>query len=82
MQDILTDVKMLYIEYVPHHLRNVSDVSNKEFVALILPHFDKVRFVGQKKEIDLRTSTEEFLSFLDSLYNNETADDLLFTKEK
>ncbi|GGG33751.1 hypothetical protein GCM10011344_38200 [Dokdonia pacifica] len=82
MQDVLTDVKMLYIEYVPHHLKNVSGVSNKEFVALILPHFDKVRFVGQKKEIDLRTSTEEFLSFLDSLYNSETADDLLFTKEK
>ncbi|WP_299684945.1 FkbM family methyltransferase [uncultured Dokdonia sp.] len=82
MQDILTDVKMLYIEYVPHHLKNVSGATNKEFVDLILPHFDKVRFVGQKKEIDLHTSKEAFLSFLDSLYTSETADDLLFTKEK
>ena len=82
MQDVLTDVKMLYIEYVPHHLKNVSGASNKEFVDLILPHFDKVRFVGQKKEMDLHTSKEAFLSFLDSLYSSETADDLLFTKEK
>lgn len=80
MQDILTNVKMLYIEYVPHHLKNVSGVSNKEFTDLILPHFNKVRFVGHKKEIDLRTSKEEFHSFLDSLYTGETADDLLFTK--
>ena len=33
-----------------------------------------------KKEIDLRTSQDEFLSFLDTLYEKEKADDLLFTK--
>lgn len=81
MQDILSDVKMLYIEYVPHHLKNVSGVSNKDFIDLIVPHFDKVRFVGQKKEMDISTSSDEFLTYLDTLYSNEKADDLLFTKK-
>lgn len=82
MQDILKDVKMLYIEYVPHHLKNVSGASNKDFIDLIVPHFDKVRFVGQKKEMDISTSSDEFLAYLDTLYTNEKADDLLFTKNK
>lgn len=81
MQDILKDVKMLYIEYVPHHLKNVSGVSNKDFINLIVPHFDNVRFVGQKKEMDIRTSSEDFLAYLDTMYTNEKADDLLFTKK-
>jgi FkbM family methyltransferase len=82
MQDILKDVKMLYIEYVPHHLKNVSGVSNKDFIDLIVPHFDNVRFVGQKEEMDISTSSEDFLAYLDTLYANEKADDLLFTKSK
>lgn len=82
MQDILKDVKMLYIEYVPHHLKNVSGTSNKDFIDLIVPHFDNVRFVGQKKEMDISTASDEFLAYLDTLYTNEKADDLLFTKNK
>ncbi len=80
MQDILAGAKMLYIEYVPHHLKNVSGVSNKDFIDLIVPHFDKVRFVGKKKEMNISDSHEEFLSYLDTLFAGETADDLLFTK--
>jgi len=80
MQDILRDVKMLYIEYVPHHLKNVSGVSNKNFIDLIVPYFDKVRFVGQKIEIDISTSSDELLAYLDTLFANEKSDDLLFTK--
>ncbi len=80
MQDILGDVKMLYIEYVPHHLKNVSGVSNKSFIDLIVPYFDKVRFVGQKIEIDISTSSDELLAYLDTLFANEKSDDLLFTK--
>jgi FkbM family methyltransferase len=82
MQDILKDAKMLYIEYVPHHLKNVSGVSNKDFIDLIVPHFDNVRFVGKKKEMNIRDSHDEFLAYLDTLFAGETADDLLFTKEK
>ena len=82
MQDILKDAKMLYIEYVPHHLKNVSGVTNKDFIDLIVPHFDNVRFVGKKKEMNIRDSHDEFLAYLDALFAGETADDLLFTKEK
>ena len=82
MQDILKDAKMLYIEYVPHHLKNVSGVSNKDFIDLIVPYFDNVRFVGKKKEMNIRDSHDEFLAYLDALFASETADDLLFTKEK
>ncbi len=82
MQDILKDAKMLYIEYVPHHLKNVSGVSNKDFIDLIVPHFDNVRFVGKKKEINIHDSQDEFLAYLDTLFAGETADDLLFTKQK
>lgn len=80
MQQTLTNTRMLYIEYVPHHLKNVSNVSNTAFIDLIFPYFDKVKFVRMKKEIEITTTNEELIKLLDNLEAKNQSDDLLFSK--
>lgn len=80
MQNTVKDLRFLYVEYVPHHLKNVSDVSNKDFLALIAPHFTKASFVRSKKVIDYGTNSNELLVYLDELMSKNKADDILFSK--
>src|SRR5271157_6099415 len=38
MQKILTSAKVLFMEFVPHHLKNVGGVSVHQLLELISPH--------------------------------------------
>ena len=40
MRKILQKSRALFVEFIPHHLRNVSAVTPEEFSALLEPHFD------------------------------------------
>lgn len=41
MQRILSGCRVLMIEVVEHHLRNIARVTDEEFVSLLAPHFDE-----------------------------------------
>lgn len=80
MPNTLAKARFLYIEYVPHHLENVSGVTNDEFFALILPHFKAVRFMRTHKEvIDLQKDVASFHTMINGMYDAGASDDLMFT---
>lgn len=81
MPQTLARARFLYIEYVPHHLQNVSGVTNDEFFALLLPHFDEVRFMRSRPgAINLKSNLQEFKTIMDGYFQAGQSDDLLFTK--
>ena len=80
MQESLQHCRILYMEYVPHHLSHVSSTSNNELMDLIIHNFTIVKFNTLKREIDISTSTHELMDLLDDLYNKGKSDDLLFLK--
>ncbi len=81
MQKSLKNIKLLYIEYVPHHLKNVANVSNLEFSSLIVPFFESVIFIRKNKEFNLKNNYKEFEKYLDNLKESGIEDDLLFLKK-
>ncbi len=77
MQNILRDTRTLFIEYLPHHLRNVSGVSPKEFLSLIEPHFSTLLIPSK----NLHVEKVDFLPALQSMFDRDEGDDgLIFTK--
>jgi FkbM family methyltransferase len=81
MPSILEKTGFLYIEYVPHHLKNVSGVSNEEFFELILPHFNYARFMRiHAGVINLRQERDAFFALVRDFSENEKSDDILFLK--
>ncbi|PIA81387.1 hypothetical protein BFR04_14585 [Gaetbulibacter sp. 4G1] len=71
----------LYVEYVPHHLENVSNTSNEAFFDLIIPYFSAVKFMDDKSKVfNLNTDKESFLSYVNVLKEKGKSDNLLFTK--
>jgi FkbM family methyltransferase len=51
MQKILRASKVLAVEFLPHHLKNVSRVTVADFVALIEPHFSLMTIPSQRREV-------------------------------
>ncbi len=82
MPQSLKKSRFLYIEYVPHHLKNVSGIKNTELIELIEPYFDKVISTKTNKEFDIKSSSVGLIKFLNSLDASESSDDLIFLKEK
>lgn len=80
MSKTLEALRFLYIEFVPHHLKNVSDVDNETFFKLIIPHFSKAIFVRSKKEIDFKDDSSALMTYINTLTQNNQADDILFFK--
>lgn len=78
MQKTLESARFLYMEYVPHHLKNVSGVTNEKLIKLIQPHFGTVISTKKNIEIDISESTSKLLKFLDDLDATEKSDDLIF----
>ncbi|WP_299112779.1 FkbM family methyltransferase [uncultured Winogradskyella sp.] len=78
MQESLKKVKFLYVEYVPHHLENVSNVSKEVFMELILPHFKTASFIKRNKTFSLENESNEFFDYLNELQLNDKAEDILF----
>ncbi|TGV02993.1 FkbM family methyltransferase [Flavivirga rizhaonensis] len=81
MTNTLKASKFLYIEYVPHHLENVSTTSNEDFFSLILPHYNTARFMNEKsKSFDINNNREEFFSYVNKLKEAGKSDNILFSE--
>jgi hypothetical protein len=77
MQKILSACKVLAVEFLPHHLANVSGVTVAQFTALIEPHFSKLTIPSKR----LQLNSTEFVSQLTEIFNlNQGEDALLFEK--
>lgn len=77
MPAILSSVATLAVEFLPHHLRDVSAVTVEQFLQPITPHFTKL-FIPSK---NLSIGREEFLAVLTRMYERDEGDDgLLFSK--
>ena len=81
MQNILSASKALYIEFIPHHIQIVSAVTTEDFLALILPHYNKARLMKQKeKTYDLEKELSLFTAAIGSMVKNNKDDNILFYK--
>ncbi|MCF6346898.1 MAG: FkbM family methyltransferase [Flavobacteriaceae bacterium] len=81
MTNALKKSNFLYIEYVPHHLENVSNTSNEAFFNLILPHYNTVRFMNDTDILfNINENKKDFFSHINKLKMANKADNLLFIK--
>jgi FkbM family methyltransferase len=77
MQKILSNTELLMIEFLPHHLRNVSGASVEQFISLITPHFSSLTIPTKNLTVD----SQHFYSHLMDMYNNNQEDEgLIFRK--
>lgn len=77
MQEILSKSKLLAIEFLPHHLKNVSGVTVTQFVSVIEPHFSKLTIPTK----NITVETQSFIPVLSEMYNCEHGDEgILFQK--
>jgi FkbM family methyltransferase len=77
MQNILSKAKVIQVEFLPHHLKNVSGVSVREFLSLIEPHFSTLIIPSKKAKI----GQSQFETVLTAMYHNDEGDDgIIFEK--
>ena len=82
MQKMLAESRSLYIEFIPHHLRDVAGVNAAQFLELILPHYDKAKFMKQpEKAFDLVNDRPHFIQTIANLMRNHKDDNILFFKD-
>ncbi|WP_419193858.1 FkbM family methyltransferase [Novipirellula herctigrandis] len=76
MENILNQAKTLVVEFVPHHLRNVSNVSIEQFLEP-LAMFDSLTVPSLNKTV----GKDQFHNCLRQLYDSDQSDDgLLFQR--
>ncbi len=80
MPKTLEKLRFLYVEYVPHHLQNVANVSVAAFLETITPHFKTAVFLKNNTTFDISNNSLELLAYIQTLEKNNVADDILFTK--
>jgi FkbM family methyltransferase len=79
MPKLLSYSKYLFIEFLPHHLKNVSGVTVGEFLGCIAPFFNFC-YIPSKKII---ISKENFLSILQQMYDKNECDyAIVFSKKR
>tara|TARA_B100001778_G_scaffold44276_1_gene32115 strand:+ start:982 stop:1821 length:840 start_codon:yes stop_codon:yes gene_type:complete len=77
MTEILTNCNTLIVEFLPHHLKNVADVTVEQFLSLVPEQFTKLT-IPSKNETH---PTDIGGVVLQQMYNNKEGDDgLIFTK--
>ena len=77
MQEILYRCKVLVVEFLPHHLKNVSGITVEQFLSVIAPHFSRMTIPSKRVRVD----ATEFLSYLTAMYNLEQGDEgIIFEK--
>lgn len=77
MEKTLSKCNTLIVEFLPHHLKNVADVSVEQFLSLIPQHFTKLTIPSKNEThpVDIGGVV------LQQMYNNKEGDDgLIFTK--
>tara|TARA_B110000908_G_C10215981_1_gene432839 strand:+ start:128 stop:1132 length:1005 start_codon:yes stop_codon:yes gene_type:complete len=79
MHNALLRTNALVVEFIPHHLRNVSNCSVEDFIGLISNYFNYC-YVPSK---DVYIDTDDFLTFFLKMFAaDETDDGLIFTNKK
>ena len=79
--DCLSRTKMLYIEFVPHHLQNVAGVSIEDFAKVLKPYFSTMKIISEViEETNKQYTGEEIFNKMYDLYQNGKSEDLLFFK--
>ena len=82
MQGCLAASNSLYIEFIPHHLQNVADVSSTEFFNQILPHYSAARFMKQPQVVyNLKSDSSSFIATVVTMMENQKDDNILFYKD-
>ena len=77
MPAILASAKVLFVEFIPHHLRNVSCVNVAEFVATLSPYFSKLYIPSKQRQVE----REAFVPELQAMFDRDESDDgLQFSK--
>ncbi len=77
MPRLLAAAHVLCMEFVPHHLKNVSGVSVAQLLALIEPYFSSL-FIPTK---NLNLPKDQFQPVLQEMYDKEQSDDgIVFTR--
>lgn len=77
MQRILAGARTLIVEFIPHHLRDVANVSVYEFLTPIIEHFDNCF----SPAVGRSATREMFGELLQHLFDNDISEDgLVFTK--
>lgn len=77
MQNLLSKCKVLIIEFLPDHLKNVSGVSVQEFVKQLSSHFDNLEI----KELNKFYHNKNFNTPLQYMFdNNISSEGLIFSK--
>ncbi|MFZ1131625.1 MAG: FkbM family methyltransferase [Terriglobales bacterium] len=77
MQRILSRASVLFMEFIPHHLRNVAGVSVDQLLALIRPHFSTLFVPSQ----NLCVGRDQFGDVLQTMFGREESDDgIVFRK--
>ncbi len=70
MQNLLARAKVLFIEFVPHHFRYVSDTTVEQFVSVIEPHFDRLTIPSK----GITVGADEFESTLTVMFEQDDED--------
>lgn len=79
MKDALKNTKHLVLEFIPHHLRNVANVSVVSFLKVILEYFDHCYIPSKDQYVE----KADFINFFEEMYKkNESDDGVIFMKEK
>jgi FkbM family methyltransferase len=77
----LHHAQYLYIEFVPHHLSNVANITVSEFLEAITPHFTAMMIVDDRKGgLPDKYTGDGILQKLTEYYNEGISSDLLFLK--
>lgn len=77
MQRILSSCRLLAVEFLPHHLKNVSGVSVEQFLSVIQPHFTKLTIPSKNISVE----SVDFIKCLQEMYDmGEEDEGLLFEK--
>ena len=77
MENILSNCNTLIVEFLPHHLKNVADVSVEQFLSLIPKHFTKLSIPSKNETYPVDIGGV----LLKQMYNDKEGDDgIIFTK--
>ncbi len=79
LRRILGRTKALFVEFIPHHLRNVAAITPEQFAELLTPYFD-VLFIPDLKAFVER---ENFSAMLRRMYDiNMAQEQIVFLKRE
>lgn len=79
MPNILRRAKALFVEFIPHHLRNVAAVTPEQFAEPLAAHFDALFIPGLKVYVE----QENFAAMLRRMYDlNMAQEQIVFLKRE